>query len=89
VLLFNDDEIPSDVYNGYTIYTKNGDYVMDVEKSFCEPALVKLTSREYIVAAELHRFIIQSFLVNIEKGKIVEIDKDMIEDPIDREFSIR
>ncbi len=76
------DDPVYEVYNGYTIYTRNGDYVRDVEKSYRAPELVKLKEGEYIIVAELYKNIIQSFRVEIEKGKILEIDKSMIENPI-------
>jgi hypothetical protein len=75
----NDGE--EEVYKGYTVYTLTGDYCMDVEKSNKKPELVKLPAGEYIVIAELHKNIIHSFSINIERGKILEIDKSMIENP--------
>jgi hypothetical protein len=69
------------VYKGYTIYTRSGEYIMDVKKSYIEPRLVKLDAGEYIIIAELRKNIINSFPVKIEKGNIIEINADMIEDP--------
>lgn len=69
-----------EVYKGYTIYTLAGDYLMDVEKAYEVPELIKLPAGEYIVVAEFQKNIINSFPIKIESGKILEIDKDMLED---------
>src|SRR3990172_2446611 len=45
---FNGDEAIYNVYKGYSIYTKNGDHVMDIDKSVGEPELVKLKQGDYI-----------------------------------------
>jgi len=71
-----------EVYKGYTIYSKNGDYVMDVTKSYWKPEMVKLKKGDYIVIAEIYKNIIHSFPVSIDKGKIIEVDKSMIEYPL-------
>jgi hypothetical protein len=76
------DDPVYDVYKGYTIYSKSGDYVEDVKKSYRNPPLVKLKEGDYIVVAELRKNIINSFLVKIEEGKVLEIDGSMVENPI-------
>ena len=70
------------VYKGYTIYSKSGDFVRDVAKSFKNPPFVKLKEGEYIVVAELQKNIINSFKVKIEEGKVLEIDNGSIENPL-------
>jgi len=75
------DDPVYDVFKGYTIYSKNGEFIMDVNKSYDNPELIKLQVGEYIIIAELHKNIINSFVVNIERGKILEIDNSMIENP--------
>jgi hypothetical protein len=78
---FADDPV-NEVFKGYTIYSKSGDYVEDVKKSYGKPAVVKLKEGEYIVVAELHKNIINSFFIKVEKGKVLEIDKNMIQNPV-------
>jgi hypothetical protein len=75
------DDPAYDVYKGYTIFKRNGDYVKDVEKSYRKPELVRLNEGEYIIVAELHKNIINSFTIEIEKGSVLEINKDMIDNP--------
>lgn len=75
------DDPVSVVYKGYTIYTTRGDLVLDVKKAYVEPKLVRLKEGEYIVIAELHKNIVNSFPVKIEIGKLLEVDKSMIENP--------
>lgn len=72
----------NEVYKGYSIYTKNGDFLRDVEKSYQAPKLVRLDEGKYVVIAELHKNVVQSFLVSIEKGKMLEIDKSMVKNPL-------
>ena len=72
----------NEVYKGYSIYKKNGDLLMDVEKSYQTPKLVRLDKGEYVVIAELHKNVVQSFIVSIEKGKMLEIDKSMVKNPL-------
>ena len=72
----------NEVYKGYSIYSKNGDFIRDVEKSYQTPELVKLEEGEYVVIAELHRNVVQSFLVSLEKGKMIEVDKTMVQNPV-------
>lgn len=43
---------------------------------------MKLKEGEYIVVAELQKNIINSFLVKIEEGKMLEIDSDSVENPL-------
>ncbi|MGE5859160.1 MAG: hypothetical protein ACM34J_01305 [Ignavibacteria bacterium] len=69
-------------YKGYTIYSKTGDYIEDIKKSFGNLPQVKLKEGEYIVVAELQKNIINSFLVKIEEGKMIEIDSDSVENPL-------
>jgi hypothetical protein len=69
-------------YKGYTIYSKTGDYIGDIKKSYGNPPQVKLKEGEYIVVAELQKNIINSFLVKIEEGKMLEIDGSMVESPL-------
>jgi hypothetical protein len=69
-------------YKGYAIYTKKGDLVKNVQKSYRQPKLIKLPEGDYIVIAELRKNIIQSFEISIEKEKMLEIDKSMITDPL-------
>jgi hypothetical protein len=76
-------EDPADeVYKGYSIYTRNGDFIKDVEKSYRAPRLVRLDEGKYVVIAELQKNIVQSFAVSIEKGKMIEVDKSMIKNPL-------
>lgn len=72
----------NEVYKGYSIYTKNGDFLMDVEKSYEMPKIVRLNEGKYVVIAELHKNVVQSFVVTIEKGKMFEIDKTMVKNPL-------
>ncbi|GAB4298501.1 MAG: hypothetical protein Kow0098_23810 [Ignavibacteriaceae bacterium] len=69
------------VYKGYTIYTEDGDFVKNVGKAYWEPELIKLNEGEYIIIAELHKNVVHSFKIKIEKGKIIEVDKSMIGNP--------
>jgi hypothetical protein len=69
------------VYKGYTVYTSKGKYVMDVKKSYNEPELVTLKEGKYIIIAELHKNIINSFAIEIEKGKILEVDENIVANP--------
>lgn len=71
-----------EVYKGYSIYTKNGDFLRDVEKSYQTPKLVRLKEGEYVIIAELHKNVVQSFLISIEKGKMLEIDQSMVQNPL-------
>jgi hypothetical protein len=75
------DDPVYDVYKGYTIYTREGEYIMDINRSYEKPELVKLEAGEYIIIAELHKNIINSFSVKIQRGKILAIDKSMVENP--------
>jgi hypothetical protein len=43
---------------------------------------VKLREGEYIIVAELQKNIINSFLVKIEEGKMLEIDGSMVDNPL-------
>jgi hypothetical protein len=70
------------IFKGYTIYDGNGEHIREVERSYQEPEVVKLKEGEYIVLAELHKNIIHSFQLKIEKGKIIEIDESMVENPL-------
>lgn len=72
----------NDVYKGYSIYTTNGDFITDVKKSYQTPKLIRLEEGEYVVIAELHKNVVQSFVISIEKGKILEIDKSMVKNPL-------
>lgn len=72
----------NEVYKGYSIYTTNGDFITDVEKSYQIPKLVRLEEGEYVVIAELHKNVVQSFLISVEKGKMLEIDKSMVKNPL-------
>src|SRR3989339_770796 len=65
----------------YNIYNPEGEYVMDVKKAYNKPELVKLKTGEYIVIAELHKNVLNSFTIEIEKGKILEINESMIKNP--------
>jgi hypothetical protein len=67
------------IYKGYSIYKRNGDYVLDVRKTLGQPELVKLEEGEYVVIAELQKNIVHSFIVQIQPGKILEIDKFILE----------
>jgi len=71
-----------EVYKGYSIYTKDGDFLMDVGKSYQAPKLVRLEEGEYVIIAELHKNVVQSFKVSIEKGKMLEIDQSMLQNPL-------
>lgn len=73
------DDVEYDVFKGYSIYTPQGIYVIDVPKSNLSAVRVKLKAGDYIVVAEMHKNVIQSFTVKVEKGKMLEIDKSMIE----------
>lgn len=73
------DDLEYNVFKGYTIYTRNGNYVRDGKKSFRNPELVRLKESEYIIVAESHKNIIHSFQVEIERGKIIEVDKSILE----------
>ena len=75
------DDPVYNIYKGYTIYTPEGEYVMDVKKAYNKPELVKLKTGEYIVIAELHKNVLNSFTIEIEKGKILEINESMIKNP--------
>jgi hypothetical protein len=75
------EDPPSVFYKGYSIYSINGDFIRDVEKTD-EPVLVRLEEGKYVIVAELHKNVVQSFLINIETGKLVEIDKSMVKNPI-------
>ncbi len=72
------DDVEYEVFKGYSIYTPKGIHVMDVPKTPQSPLRVKLKEGEYIIVAEMHKNVIQSLSVKIEKGKILEIDKSMI-----------
>lgn len=80
------DGFPSDhgyyVHKGYSVYSKFGDLILDVNRVYGQPEIVKLSEGEYIVVAELFKNIINSFPIVIEKGKILEIDDTMIEYPL-------
>jgi hypothetical protein len=78
----NYDEDYYTVYKGYSVYSKNGDHVTDVGKFYTEPEPVKLKSGEYIIVAEFHKNIIQSFEIKIEPGKIFEVDQSMVNNPL-------
>ena len=78
---FADDPI-KEFYKGYSIYSKKGDFIKDVKKSYETPELVRLEEGEYVVVAELHKKVVQSFLINIEKGNLLEIDESMFERPL-------
>ena len=69
----------TEFYKGYSIYSKNGDFIKDVKKSDETPVLVRLEEGEYVVVAELHKNVVQSFLINVEKGKLLEIDESNVE----------
>lgn len=73
------DDTPYEVFKGYSIYTPQGIFVMDVLKSDISPRRIKLKEGEYIVVAEMHKNVVQSFAIKIERGKIVEVDNSMIE----------
>jgi len=75
------DDPQYNVFKGYTVYTSNGEYVMDVKKSYNNPKLVTLKAGKYIVIAELHKNIINSFTIEIEKGKILEVDENIVANP--------
>lgn len=77
-----DQDASYEVYKGYSIYKRNGDFVKDIGKSYHLPKLVKLEEGDYVIIAELYKNIIQSFKISIEKGKILEIDKNMVDNPI-------
>ena len=72
----------SEVYKGYSIYSKNGDFIRDVEKSYFNPELVRLEEGDYVVVAELYKNVVQSFNITIEKGKLLTVDKSMVEKPL-------
>jgi hypothetical protein len=74
-----DDYPMTSIYKGYSIYKRNGDYVLDVRKTLGQPELVKLEEGEYVVIAELQKNIVHSFIVQIQPGKILEIDKFILE----------
>ncbi len=78
---FADDPI-KEFYKGYSIYSTNGDFIRDVKNSYETPALVLLEEGEYVVVAELHKNVVQSFLIIVEKGKMLEIDESMVEEPL-------
>ena len=71
-----------EVYKGYSIYSKDGDFLMDVEKSYQIPELIRLKEGEYVIIAELYKNVVQSFVVSIEKGKMLEVDKTMVQNPL-------
>ncbi len=71
-----------EVYKGYSIYSKNGNFVRDVEKSYQTPKQVRLEEGEYVIVAELHKNVVQSFIITVEKGKLLEIDKSMVQSPL-------
>ena len=75
------DDPQYNVYKGYTVYTSNGEYIMDIKKSYNNPKLVTLKAGKYIVIAELHKNIINSFTIEIEKGKILEVDENIVANP--------
>ena len=79
--IYSEDPV-NEVYKGYSIYTTTGDFITDVEKSYQTPKLVRLEEGEYVVIAELHKNVVQSFVISIEKGKILEIDKSMVKNPL-------
>lgn len=66
-------------YKGHTIISKDGNYVLDVKKTHDAPPLIKLGAGTYIVSAELKEHVVYSFQTLIEQGKILEIDKSMID----------
>lgn len=82
------DDVEYEVYKGYTIYTSKGIFILDVPTADQSPARIKLKEGEYIIVAEMHKNVVQSFTVKIERGKIVEVDKNMIEN-LFPEFSER
>jgi len=69
------------VFKGYSIYDREGNLIQNVDKAYHKPEVVKLKEGQYIILAELYPFIIHSFIINIEKGKVLELDKSMIENP--------
>jgi hypothetical protein len=69
-------------HKGYSVYSKFGDLILDVNKAYGQPEIVKLPEGEYIVIAELFKHITNSFPVVIEKGRILEVDDSMIEYPL-------
>ena len=71
-----------EVYKGYCIYSQDGNFVREVEKSYQVPEQVRLEEGEYVVVAELYKNFLQSFIVTIEKGKLLEIDKSMVKNPL-------
>jgi hypothetical protein len=79
--VYPDDPV-YEVYKGYTIYSRTGDYIDDIKKSYGNPLQVKLREGEYIIVAELQKNIINSFLVKIEEGKMLEIDGSMVDNPL-------
>ncbi len=73
------EDVPYEVYKGYSIYTKNGNFVKDVGQSYYSPQQVKLVEGSYVIVAELNKNGTQSFTVSIEKGKITVVDKSLLE----------
>lgn len=76
------DDVEYEIFKGYSIYTPQGIHVMDVPKSNFSPVCVKLKADDYIIVAEMHNNIIQSFAIKIEKGKILKVNKSMVENSI-------
>lgn len=61
------DDASYEVFKGYSIYSKNGDFIKDVEKSYQTPKQVRLEEGGYVIIAELYKNVIQSFIISIEK----------------------
>lgn len=78
---FSDDPVYN-VYKGYSVYSKFGDFILDVRKAYGQPEIVKLPIGEYIVIAELFKNITHSFPITIERGRILEVDDTMIKYPL-------
>ena len=45
-----------EVYKGYCIYSQDGNFVREVEKSYQVPEQVRLEEGEYVVVAELYKY---------------------------------
>lgn len=82
------DDVEYEVFKGYSIYTPKGIHVMEIPKTSQSPLRVKLKEGKYIIVAEMYKNVVQSFSIKIEKGKILEVDKNMIEN-LFPEFSER
>lgn len=73
------DNASTNMYKGYTVYNNSGSLVLNIPDSPSSPSVAKLNEGNYVVVAELQKGLLSSFEVTIEKGKVVEIDKSMIQ----------